>query len=246
MAKVLILGGTGDARTLARMVAGRAGLEGMISLAGRTAQAAAQPLPVRRGGFGGAAGLEEFLAVGKFASLVDATHPFARQISANAAKAAANAGVARLCLVRPPWVAGEGDNWRMVADEAEAAGALPDGARVLLALGSGRLAAFADLPEVWCLVRVVDPAQAPILRGRHETIIGRGPYSVAAEAALLARHRVSHIVCRNSGTRGARAKLEAARAARLPVLMIAAPPPPPGPHVGDPQAAMDWIVTTLC
>lgn len=245
MAKVLILGGTGVARALSRLVADQPDLEGMVSLAGRTAKPAAQPLPVRRGGFGGARGLEKFLRAGEYDALVDATHGFAQRISVNAVNAATAAGVPRLCLLRPAWVAGDGDNWRRVADEAEAAGALPDGARAFLALGAGRLEAFAELYGVWRLVRVVDPPVAPVLLGPHRFIVGRGPFSVEDEAALLARHRISHIVCRNSGTRGARAKLEAARVAQIPVVMIAPPPLPPEPRVNDPQAAMDWLLTTL-
>ena len=178
--------------------------------------------------------------------MIDATHPFAQKISANAAIAAANAGVPRLCLAPEPWVAGAHDNWQVVAGERQAAVALPDGVRAFLALGAKRLDAFAGLHRLWCLVRMVDAPCAPILSGPHEVITGRGPFSVEAEAALLARHRISHVVCRNSGTEGARAKVDAARAARLPVIMIAPPPPPPGPKAGDPRAALDWLLTTLC
>ncbi|MHA1522904.1 MAG: cobalt-precorrin-6A reductase [Alphaproteobacteria bacterium] len=246
MLRVLILGGTGDARELGRLVAEHLRLRGSISLAGRTAQPAPQPLPVHQGGFGGAEGLEAFLRVEKIDALIDATHPFAQQISANAVGAAAKAGVPRLCLARAPWLAGPGDNWRTVAGEPQAATALPDGSRAFLALGAGRLDAFADLNEVWCLVRVVDAPLTPLLRGPHQHIVGRGPFSPAHEAALLAEHRISHIVCRNSGTSGAWAKLEAARAAQIPVIMITAPPPPPGPMVDNPQCAMDWLVTAIC
>jgi len=254
--RVLILGGTEEARALATALAAPqaaplaadARFAPVTALAGRTAAPAALAGEVRVGGFGGADGLASHLRDGGYAALVDATHPFAARISAHAEAAAAAAGVPRLALVRPAWTAAPGDRWIAAADEAAAAAALAglglaDGATVFLALGRQRVDAFASLAAGMAglrfLLRTVDPLDPPWPGCR--VLVGRGPFAAAAERALLVDERVAALVCRNSGGASGAAKLAAARERGLPVVMIARPPPPAPPCVADVAAALAWL-----
>jgi precorrin-6A/cobalt-precorrin-6A reductase len=242
--RVLILGGTEEARALATALAADARFAPVTALAGRTAAPAALAGEVRVGGFGGADGLAAYLRDGGYAALVDATHPFAARISAHAEAAAAAAGVPRLALVRPAWTATPGDRWIAAADEAAAAVALAglglaDGATVFLALGRQRVDAFAGMAGLRFLLRTVDPLDPPWPGCR--VLVGRGPFAAAAERALLVDERVAALVCRNSGGASGAAKLAAARERGLPVVMIARPPPPAPPCVADVAAALAWL-----
>lgn len=239
---VLILGGTGEARALAAALADSGRFEPVTALAGRTAEPAAIAGRLRRGGFGGSGGLARHLREAGYAALVDATHPFARQISSHAAAAAAAVGLPRLALQRPAWRPEAGDRWIEAADEADAAGrlvglSLAEDDVVLLALGRQRVEAFAALPGLRFVLRTVDPAEPPWPGCR--MITGRGPFDAGAERRLLHGEGVAAVVCRNSG--GDRAKLDAARALGLPVVMIRRPPPPDPPVVDAVAAVMAWL-----
>lgn len=220
---ILILGGTRDAADLASRLAARPGTRVISSLAGRTRAPKAIAGESRIGGFGGADGLAAYLAAEKIDLVIDATHPFAETISANAARASKNAGVALLRLVRPAWKPEPVDDWLPVPSLDAAAAALPSGARVFLALGSQHLAAFAGRGDVHFVIRMVDPPQKPLLLARYDLVIGKPSADPAEEAALFRRHAVTRIVCRNSGGAGAYAKLVAARELKLPVIMIERP-----------------------
>ena len=242
--RVLILGGTEEARRLAAALARDGGFEPVTALAGRTLDPAPVAGTVRVGGFGGPEGLAAHLREEGYAALVDATHPFARQISAHAAQAAEATGVPRLALVRPGWTAQPGDRWIAVADEADAADALAglglaDGACVFLALGRQRVAGFAAVPGVRFLLRTVDPVEPPWLGCR--VVVGRGPFDEATERAMLAREGVAAIVCRDSGGDSGAAKLAAARALGVPVVMIRRPDPPDPPVAASVADALDWL-----
>lgn len=246
--RVLILGGTEEARALAAALVERAIADPVTALAGRTAEPAAVAGEVRVGGFGGPQGLAGHLRDGGYAALVDATHPFARQISAHAVEAARLAGVPRLTLVRPGWQPGGGDRWIPVDDEDAAASVLaglglPDGATVFLALGRQRVAAFARVPGLRFVLRTVDPVEPPWPGCR--VVTGRGPFDGAAELELLRREGVAAVVCRDSGGSSGRAKLDAARALGLPVLMIRRPPPPEQPVAEGVEDAVAWVRETL-
>lgn len=233
-----MLGGTSEAAALARRLAHLDGLETIVSFAGRT-EAPELPetgarIETRIGGFGGTAAMASYLAENAIDIIVDATHPFATGISANAVEAAAVAGIPSLRLDRPPWTPGPGDNWRIVDDEGEAAALLPAGARAFLALGAQRVAAFDSRQDVFRVARVVDRPPASPLAGPHLVVTGRGPFDLASELALLREHAITHIVARNSGGEGARAKLLAARELCLPVIMIRRPP---APHAAETTVA---------
>ena len=226
--RVLILGGTREAVALAGRLAGRPDLEIVTSLAGRTANPAAIAGVVRTGGFGGVDGLARYIAQARIDLLVDATHPFAAAISANALAAAERTTTPRLVFLRPEWAPDSGDRWTQVEDLAAAAKALPSGARALLALGSQHIGAFGTRADCFLLVRMVDPPDEPLPLARYELVVGRPGSTPEAEAALLRDHAVTHVVCRNSGGSGARAKLLAARELGLTVIMIRRPPQPAG------------------
>jgi precorrin-6A/cobalt-precorrin-6A reductase len=239
-AKLLILGGTAEAVALAGACASRPGLAVISSLAGRTQHPNLPPGDVRIGGFGGAAGLARFLLERGIDRVLDATHPFAAQISAHAEHACREAGVPRMRLLRPPWVSVAGDRWTEVASIAEAAQRLPElGRRVFLTLGSRELDAFAQL-DIWFLVRTIETAGVlPLPQGQWLT--GRGPFAVEDELSLLRTHAIDVLVTKASGGGATYAKLVAARRAGLPVLMVRRPPPPPGPVVGSVAAALAWL-----
>lgn len=213
-----------------------------LSYAGRTAHPRAQPVPVRVGGFGGAEGLVAWLCAEQVSCVVDATHPFAAQMSANAVAAAERAGVPLVALTRPPWRAGAGDRWTPVAD-LEAAVAALDGPprRVMLALGRLHVERFAARPQHDYLLRFVDaPERAPSLP-QHRLVIDRGPFTVAGDRRLLEAHRTELIICKNAGGEGAAAKLAAARALGVPVLMIDRPALPERRTCDSVAAVLHWL-----
>jgi precorrin-6A/cobalt-precorrin-6A reductase len=241
--RVLILGGTGEGAALARRLAGDPRFEVVSSLAGATRRPAPLAGRVSIGGFGGAEGLADFLRAERIDRLIDATHPFAARISANAAEAAAIAGVPLLRLARPPWRALPGDRWIEVADAAAAAARLPGLARrAFLSLGRKELAAFAKLEETWFLVRLIEAPASPLPLMHYELVLGRGPFAVAAEVALLRTHGVEALVTKNSGGDATYAKIVAARRLALPVLILSRPPEPEGvAGVGDIGAVLAWL-----
>jgi precorrin-6A/cobalt-precorrin-6A reductase len=237
MKRILILGGTTEARQLAERLAPRTDFAVTISLAGRTAAPAPLPVPVRVGGFGGAAGLAAWLSAEAIDLLIDATHPYAAQISANAAAAAALARVPLLALDRPAWVAVDGDRWTEVADMAAAVPALGTAPRrAFLALGRNELAPFAAAPQHFYLVRSVDPVEPPLVVPDAVYLTGRGPFDEADERELLSHHRIDVIVAKNGGGAATYGKIAAARSLGLPVIMLARPARPQVP-VSVPVAA---------
>lgn len=241
MSRVLILGGTGEARKLAaRLAEDRPDLRVTSSLAGRVRQPLLPPGEVRIGGFGGADGLTEWLRRERVSAVVDATHPFARTITDNAALAAERAGVPVLMLRRPEWRAEAGDDWRPVPSLEAAAALLPDlGQRVFLTTGRQSLAAFAAL-DLWFLVRAVDPP-APPLPARMTTLLERGPFTVDGELDLMREHRIDVVVTKNSGGTMTTAKLTAARELGLPVVVVQRPPTPPVLSVENVDDAVSWL-----
>lgn len=213
-----------------------------LSYAGRTEKPRAQPIPVRVGGFGGAEGLARYLRDEGVTHLVDATHPFAATMSTNAVAAAQAANVPLLALTRPAWAPVEGDRWRHVPDIAGAVAALHGAARrILLALGRMHIEAFAAAPQHHYVLRFVDAAPVPPALPDHRLIVDRGPFTPDGDRALLQTHGIDLVVCKNAGGTGAEAKLIAARALGIPVLMIDRPALPPRAEVTDPKAVLDWL-----
>ena len=246
--RLLILGGTAEGRALAAAAAARFGpaLTVISALAGRTRAPVLPAGEVRIGGFGGAEGLAAYLRGEGIGLLVDATHPFATQISAQACAAAQQAGTRRLALVRPPWREAAGDRWIEVETVEAAAAAIPAGAeRVFLTVGVRSLSPFAGRRDCWFLVRLVDEPAEAIPLARHRLICARGPFAEADERALLAEHRIDCLVTRASGGDATVAKLAAARTLGLPVVMVQRPPPPPGAQATSVEDAVAWIAERL-
>jgi precorrin-6A/cobalt-precorrin-6A reductase len=244
MTRLLILGGTGEAAALARGAAAGADLDVITSLAGRTAAPAGLPGRVRVGGFGAAAGLAAFLRAEFVDAVIDATHPFAARISAHAVRACAETGVPRLAVVRPPWLPVAGDRWIEAADMADAAARLPAlGRHAFLSVGYGELAAFAGCAGLRFLVRMVEDRPIPLADG--VVMPGRGPFRIEDEIALLRDHGIDVVVSKASGGDATYAKIAAARALSVPVVMIRRPPPPAGPAVATVGAALAWLADIL-
>ncbi len=244
--RILILGGTTEARQLAGKLADRADFSVTLSLAGRTESPVAQGVPVRVGGFGGVDGLATHLRDEQVDLLIDATHPYAARISANAAEAARQAGVPVLALRRPGWEPMAGDRWTLVDDVAEAAralGAVPR--RVFLALGRQEVGAFEAAPRHRYLVRSVDPVDPPLCVPDADYVLARGPFREADEHALLVEHRIDAVVCKNSGGAATYAKIAAARALGIEVVMIRRPMLPQVPSASSAEELVGMIAHVL-
>jgi precorrin-6A/cobalt-precorrin-6A reductase len=242
MPRVLILGGTAEARQLAERLASRSGLDVTLSLAGRTAAPARQPVPVRSGGFGGAAGLADYLIGERIGALIDATHPYASVISANAVAAAREANVPLVALRRSPWIAVAGDRWIEVSDAAEAVRALgPSPRRVFVALGRQELAPFARAPQHRYLIRSVDPVDPPLPLPHVTYVTARGPFSEAEDRALMSAHQIDVVVAKNSGGAATYGKIAAARALGIEVVMLRRPHAPEAPAVDRIEDAVAWL-----
>ncbi len=204
--RALILGGTSDANALAEAFA-RARVDAIYSYAGRTESPVAQALPTRSGGFGGADGLAAFIAQEKITHVVDATHPFAAEMSRNAVAACAMTGTPLMALERAPWTRQDGDNWIEVPDIVAAVEALPSTeARVFLAIGRQHLAPFAAKPQHAYTLRFVDTPGGALALSGAEIIVSRGPFTLAGDVELMRTRGIEWVVARNSGGSGARAK----------------------------------------
>ncbi|MFC7397030.1 cobalt-precorrin-6A reductase [Chelatococcus sp. GCM10030263] len=240
--KLLLLGGTTEASRLAALLAGRPDVAPILSLAGRTRDLAPSPIPRRIGGFGGVDGLIRFLQNEGIAAVVDATHPFAAQISANATKACTALDLPLARLTRPAWTSQAGDRWQEVASAEAAAAALGEAPkRVFLTVGRLSLHAFAAVPQHHYLVRTID---APDGLALNVTLIqARGPFSADAEEVLMRREGIEILVTKNSGGEATAGKLVAARHLGLPVIMVARPDKPAVPTFYAPEEVMGWLET---
>jgi precorrin-6A/cobalt-precorrin-6A reductase len=245
MTRALILGGTNDANLLAAEIA-RAGVDAIYSYGGRTRAPAGQPLPTRTGGFGGVSGLADYIRQEGITHVVDATHPFAAEMSGNAVAACTETRTPLVALERAPWVKVPGDQWNEVADLAAAVAALPErAARVFLAIGRQHIAPFAEKPQHAYTLRFVDPPEGA-LPFEADVIVSRGPFTLDGELEMLRSRGISWIVARNSGGDGARAKIDAGRALGLPVIMIARPQLPERLRVENVAEVLVWLSHRTC
>ena len=245
---LLILGGTAEARELARRVAITIGKKVRVttSLAGRRAKAPALPGEVRIGGFGGIGGLVDYLNQNAVDFLIDATHPFSAVISDHANAAATATGMPRLQLLRPLWQLPPTAEWIEVDDLTEAARDLPRFARrVFLTTGVRGLGAFSNLDDIWFLVRLIDPPAEPPPLAQLELITGKPPYTFEDERAILADHNIDTLVTKHSGGEGTAAKVFAAAEAGVKIVLIRRPPPEPGPVAETVDDAFAWIEEKL-
>jgi precorrin-6A/cobalt-precorrin-6A reductase len=215
--RVLLLGGTGDALKIARQL----GPSHVYSLAGLGKVPDDLACAVRVGGFGGSEGMARYVANEGIGLVIDATHPYAAQISANAVRASASANVPCWALRRPAWQPQAGDDWRGVDDWDALTAALASFRRPLFTLGREPLAHLDEIPphQFWtvrCLEQHNDAARARILATR-------GPFTLEGERALFALQAFDVVVSKNSGGSATEAKLDVARERGLPVIMLRRP-----------------------
>ena len=239
-AHILLLAGTAEARKLAERLRDLPGLKVTASLAGVTSDPAPIAAETRRGGFGGAAGLADYLRSNAVAAVIDATHPFAARMATNAALACTATATPRLRLIRPPWQP-VGD-WRDLPDLAAAATALPAHAIALITTGRKDIAPFAERTDLRLLLRVIEPVRD--LPPHITQLTARPPFALDDEIALMRAHAITHLVSKNAGGLG-RAKLDAAARLALPILMVARPAPPPGPLAASIAEAVAWTDETV-
>ena len=236
--RVLLLGGTAEARALAKTL--HPDVDIISSLAGRVPDPALPVGPVRIGGFGGVDGLRRWLEDKRIDAVVDATHPFAATMTAHAAEVCAELRMPHLVLARPAW--NPGDALVVEADiEAAETVAQQGYSRIFLTTGRSGVKAFAD-SDAWFLIRAVTPLDDALLPRRHQLLLSRGPYDYDDELALLRKHRIDALVTKNSGGDMTRAKLDAAAALGIPVVMVSRPRLPAGvTAVGSVEEAAEWV-----
>lgn len=244
--RVLILGGTWEARQIADALAARSTLSVVTSLAGRTVEPRRPAGELRIGGFGGAAGLAAYLRTAAIDRVIDATHPYAAAISRHAMEACAATGRPLLRFERKVWRAEPGDRWVEVDSLAAAARVAPSlGRRAFLTIGVKELGAFAGLPNVWFLVRLVEAPSEPPPLADYEVLLGRGPFELEAERALLRDHRIDFVIAKNSGGQASYGKIAAARALGLPVMLLRRPALPAAEIADSIDQVVRWAEKSL-
>ena len=238
--KILLLGGTADARIIADRLAETPNLIAEMSLAGVLSKPPKMALPLRIGGFGGIDGLVQYIHDHGITILIDATHPYAAQMSHHAVMACQKTGIRRLTLWRPPWKAEKEDDWHGFDGWPELINAVPKGARVFMAAGQDGMKALPLTPEFSVVARALaKPEDLPDYVEMIKDLPGK---TEDAEADLFQQHQISHIICKNSGGTSSQAKLLAARTLRLPVLMINRPSAPPQPIYPDAGSLLDVLL----
>ena len=217
MKRILLLGGVTEALAIARTL----GPEHVYSLAGVGRVPTDLTCQVRVGGYGGSEGLAQFVRTERISLILDATHPYAAQISRNAAEAARACGVPCWALRRPAWQPQPGDDWREVADWAELVEALKPFKRPLFTLGREPLQHLDEIPaeQFWTL-RALDVYPG---NERCEVIGARGPFLIEDERALFEERRIDVLISKNSGSTATEPKLEVARERGVPVLVLKRP-----------------------
>lgn len=236
---LLLLGGSGEGRRIAGALAD-AGIPAIVSLAGVTRMPVTLPLPTRTGGFGGRQGFEAYLAEAEITEIIDATHPFASQISQRTATVAAEKNIPYLQFLRPEWQPAPGDNWVMLAREEDATSHIPANSNVFLATGRQTLKRFAGLCQCNLICRQIDPPDEPFPFPNGKFLVGRPPFSVEDEVTLFQKLSIDWLVVKNAGGIPSRTKLDAARILKIPVAMLRRPAQPDGEKADTIAAALAW------
>jgi len=242
---ILILGGTSEAVRLAHALAAqRPDLDVTIALAGVTRAPSDMPGHVRIGGFGGAVGLAEFIQRRGMKAVVDATHPFAATMTQNAVEACAKTGAPRLRLDRPQWILPSEADIVFVPDADEAARLVArTSERTFLTIGRKQLSAFDEVRDVKLLVRLIETPETPLALDNCTVVLGRPPFDVAHEEALMREYQIDTLVSKASGGEGTRAKIDAAAKVGARIVLIRRPPPPDGDRVNSIEDALGWLYT---
>jgi precorrin-6A/cobalt-precorrin-6A reductase len=242
--RILIFGGTAEARALAAALID-AGFEVVTSLAGVTTKPNLPEGETRVGGLGGSHGIAAYVARKNVAAIVDATHPFAIQISSHAHSAATDRNLPYLRLERPAWRAGAEDHWTEVPGMSQAMAALPKSAQVMLTIGRKELSLFLARPDLRGFARMIEPPGVELPDG-WTLVLARPPFNVEAEKALMQKFRIGYLVTKNSGSEETEAKLIAARELKIPVIMVARPVKPKAPSYSLPEDLIPALRRALC
>ena len=237
---LLLLAGTRESRDIAKVLA-QERIPAIASLAGVTRDPAKLAIKTRRGGFGGRAGFENFLASAGISAILDATHPFAQRISARSFDVAQALGIPYLHVLRAAWTPQNGDRWNMVKSEKHAADHVKDGDTVFLATGRQTLNRYSNLSKCRLICRQIDPPDGDFPFANGEFLVGRPPFSVADEVALFERLGVDWLVVKNAGGESSKTKLTAARQLGIPVIMVDRPPASLAPTVETVAEALTWV-----
>ncbi len=241
MKRVLILGGTGEARKLAAFLLTQPELTVISSLAGRTQDPLLPPGPVHTGGFGGIPGLVSFLETAEIHAVLDATHPFAQKISHHSFIATQKLGIPHIYVVRRAWSKTKADRWYEVPDHQTAAGLIPQlGQHIFLTIGRQELCHYAQVPG-WFLMRMIEPPDPNQARPKGEILLQRGPFGLEEEITLMQTHRIDLLVSKNSGGPATFSKILAARRLNCPVIMIQRPSLPNSVQVNTISQAWAWL-----
>lgn len=235
---LLVLGGTGEARQIADRLTGQ---DAVISLAGATRAPLAQGLRTRIGGFGGVVGFSHYLDEAGITAVLDATHPYADQITRRTAGVCQARGLPYVQMLRPPWMPEVDDNWTVIDREEQAADHIAAGATVFLGTGRQTLGRFSNLAGCRVICRQIDPPSGPFPFAGGQFLVGRPPFSVEDEVTLFKQLGIDWLVVKNAGGAPSRTKLTAARLLGIPVLMIARPAAGDWPLVDTVQGALDWV-----
>lgn len=238
---LLILGGTSESSSLAHLIS-KTEFNATISYAGRVERIRQQPIQKRIGGFGGLDGLTSYIISNGITHLVDATHPFAEQISQNAILASQSTNIPFAALTRPQWQKQKTDNWYTVPDIKTAAAALDcNPKRVMLAIGRMHLAHFYKNPQHFYLLRLVDRPLEPPAFTNQVIEVSRGPFTTKQDKLLLSKYKIDLMVAKNSGGNAAYAKIEAARQLKIKVIMIERPVISDRLTFYNPEEVVQWI-----
>lgn len=243
--KILILGGTAEARALSIALTRMGGFDVTVSLRGVTDTPQSYAGAMRTGGFGGVAGLREYLAAERFDACINATHPFAANMTKNARLASRAEAVGLLRLTRPSWARLPGDVWTEVTTIENAVAAIRQDDIVFLALGAQGSRPFAALTGVRFVIRTADPVAEHDRWPNGLYLTGLPNHDSETEADIFRAHHVSLIVARNSGGDRGYAKIVAARSLGLPVVMILPPEEPECQSVASVQGAINWLKTAI-
>ena len=238
---LLILGGTTEASALAQIIS-KTTINARLSYAGRVSRLRPSPIAKRVGGFGGISGLLEYLKSEQITHVIDATHPFASQMSKNAIEACSMAKIPLAALTRPAWQEKKGDNWINVPNLEAAAEHLKQPKKnVLLAIGRQNLVLFYTQPQHNYILRLVDPPDKPLKFPDHSINISRGPFTIKNDTALFKNHKIDLVVAKNSGGSGAYSKIEVARNLGVSVVMIDRPKIPSRKEIFQTDSVLNWV-----
>jgi precorrin-6A/cobalt-precorrin-6A reductase len=245
--KILLLGGTTEAREIAEVLATRPSFEAVMSLAGATTIPGQYALPLRIGGFGGSEGLALFLRENKVDLLVNATHPYANQMWLNAIQASRLAQVPLVVFHRPEWVPTEADRWSYARDIGSAVSKLKRmrARNIFLPLGRKELVKFEAVPKHRYLIRAIEVFDPPLKLPHVTYLKARPPFDKAAEIALMKRHRIDLMIVKNSGGSASYAKMVAARELGIDTIVVRRPYAPGVQHCRNVAETLAAIVEAL-